>query len=202
MKVVMIRHFQTPGNLERRYVGRTDEPLLEGEGLIRMAEEKRNLIQALGKLDCVIASPMKRCIQTANLLFPGEEPLLCEKMRECDFGLFEGKNYEELKDLPVYQEWLDSRGTIPFPEGESHEAFKARCVEGFEEMAAELVEKGCETAAMVVHGGTIMAVLSRFDRGDSEFYDWQAENGGGDVISLDEAAWGRGQKEFREIERL
>ena len=150
----------------------------------------------------MIASPMKRCIQTANLLFPGEEPLLCEKMRECDFGLFEGKNYEELGDLPVYQEWLDSRGTIPFPEGESHEAFKARCVEGFAEMAAELVEKRCETAAMVVHGGTIMAVLSRFDRGDSEFYDWQAENGGGYVISLDEAAWGRGQKEFREIERL
>lgn len=202
MKVVMIRHFQTPGNLERRYVGRTDEPLLEGEGLVRMAEEKRNRIQALRKLDCVIASPMKRCIQTANLLFPGEKPLLCAKMRECDFGLFEGKNYEELGDLPVYQEWLDSRGTIPFPGGESHEAFKARCVEGFEEMAAELVENGCETAAMVVHGGTIMAVLSRFDRGDSEFYDWQAENGGGYVISLDEAAWGRGQKEFREIERL
>lgn len=202
MRIMLIRHFQTPGNLERRYVGRTDEPLLENEGLVRLAEEKRACFQRRGMPDRVIASPMRRCIQTAELIFPGAAPVLCAEMRECDFGLFEGKNYEELKELAAYQEWLDSRGTIPFPDGEGHEAFRTRCVKGFENMVSELAAAGSRTAAMVVHGGTIMAVLSGFGPDGSGFYDWQVENGGGFLVSLDEIAWDMGQKEFREIERL
>lgn len=34
--------------------------------------------------------------------------------RECDFGIFEGKNYEELKENRDYQRWLDSGGVLPF----------------------------------------------------------------------------------------
>ena len=30
MRIWLIRHFQTQGNLERRYIGRTDEPILPG----------------------------------------------------------------------------------------------------------------------------------------------------------------------------
>lgn len=202
MKIMLIRHFQTPGNLERRYVGRTDEPLLENEALFTMIEKRRALLQKKGEPELVAASPMKRCIQTAAYLFPKKEPLLCEQMRECDFGSFEGKNYEELKDLKEYQAWLDSRGRLPFPEGEDHEAFKKRCVAGFEEMLKNLIQQGCKMAAMVVHGGTIMAILSRFDEEQQEFYHWQVENGGGYLVTLDERAWEQGEKRFREIEQL
>lgn len=38
-------------------------------------------------------------------------------------GVLKEKNYEELKDDPGYQRWLDSNGTIPFPEGEGQETF-------------------------------------------------------------------------------
>lgn len=202
MKIMLIRHFQTPGNVKRRYVGRTDEPLLENDALFRLVEEKRKILKEKGMPDEVAASPMKRCIQTAGYLFPGKELYLCEDMRECDFGLFEEKNYEELKSLPSYQEWLDSRGTLPFPKGEAHEDFKARCVRGFEETLRELIRRGCKTGAMVVHGGTIMSVLTAFDREKREFYHWQVENGGGYLVTLDEKAWETGAKEFREIERL
>lgn len=202
MKIMMIRHFQTPGNLEKRYVGRSDEELLENHELFECAARKRKVFDTLGQPEIVIASPMKRCVKTARLLFPGKEQVLCEKMKECDFGLFEEKNYEELKELPAYQKWLNSRGTLPFPEGESHEAFKKRCIDGFEEMINMLMQEKCQMSAMVVHGGTIMAVLSQFDKEKQEFYNWQVENGGGYLISLDEKTWKQGQKEFREIERL
>lgn len=202
MRIMMIRHFQTPGNLERRYIGRTDEPLLQNEALLKLVEEKRRLLGAKGVPQQVVASPLKRCIQTAAHLFPGKEPFLCEELKECDFGLFEAKNYQELKDLSAYQKWLDSRGELPFPEGEAHEDFKARCVRGFEKTMDELIRHGCELAAMVVHGGTIMAVLSRFDKEQREFYHWQVENGGGYLITLDEKDWEEGRKVFREIERL
>ena len=38
--------------------------------------------------------------------------------------------YEELKDREEYQAWLDSGGTIAFPEGEEQKEFRSRCVKG------------------------------------------------------------------------
>ena len=84
MRSWLIRHFRTQGNLERRYIGRTDEPILPGQtGNILCCPEK------------IITSPMLRCRQTARLLFQKEPDLICENFREKDFGRFEGKNYEK-----------------------------------------------------------------------------------------------------------
>ncbi len=86
MRVVLIRHSKTAGNLKGRYIGTTDEPLCE-EG-IRLLEGK-----TYPTAELVYVSPMKRCRETASLIYPTltqrEEPLL----RECDFGDFENKNY-------------------------------------------------------------------------------------------------------------
>ena len=92
--------------------------------------------------------------------------------RECDFGLFEGRNYKELSGNPEYQNWIDSGGTMPFPGGESMNEMTARVMKGFYE--AMDIADGLN-AAFVVHGGTIMAVMSRIDGGD--FYDYQIDNG-------------------------
>ena len=85
MRVVLIRHSKTAGNLKGRYIGTTDEPLCE-EG-IRLLEGK-----TYPAAELVYVSPMKRCRETASLIYPTltqrEEPLL----RECDFGDFENKN--------------------------------------------------------------------------------------------------------------
>ena len=55
-----------------------------------------------------------------------------------DFGVFEGKNYLELQGDKRYQEWIDSNGTLPFPEGESREEFISRCDKGFRRMIEKL----------------------------------------------------------------
>lgn len=199
MELVLVRHLQTPGNLKKQYIGVTDEPLAE-------TAEHSEMI-AKRQVDCqgteqVISSPMKRCIQTAKLLFPKETPIICEKMRECNFGLFEGKSYEELKEHAEYQKWLDYGGKIPFPEGEDHEVFKRRCAEGFGEMVEKLAKQKMKQAVMVVHGGTIMAVLESIDSQKRPFYHWQPENGGGYRVILDETEWMQGKKCCREIWRL
>lgn len=104
-----------------------------------------------------------------------------------DFGEFEGKNYIELQKNPNYQAWIDSNGTLPFPGGESREAFIKRCEQGFYRMLIGIkgrLQKMDEkqpaskiTAGAVVHGGTIMAILSSFYGGD--YFDHQVKNGGG-----------------------
>ena len=117
MKIILIRHGMTEGNLKRRYIGTTDEDLINTDCL------KGDY----PKCERVVASPLKRCIQTAEYIYPNVDIEICDKLKECDFGDFENKSYEDLKDNPDYQKWLDSNGELPFPNGDTHEEFKNRC---------------------------------------------------------------------------
>ena len=174
LELYLIRHWKTKGNLEKRYIGTTDEPILSGSE--RDLWEKR-LHRILPDVSCVAVSPMKRCRESAELLFPGKKQEVCDAFRECDFGQFENRNYEELKNRPEYQRWIDSGGMEAFPGGESRERFAGRCVEGFVQKVTELQERKIERAAFVVHGGTTMAILEWLDHKQRPFYQWQAENG-------------------------
>lgn len=192
MEIIFVRHFPTPGNHRRAYIGSTDEPL-DMDGV---------KVGVYPEVTCVVASPMKRCIETAKLIYPDKSILLCDEMRECDFGMFEGKNYEELKEEPAYQEWLDSGGMKPFPGGESRIEFQERCVQGFEKMFLQLASKGCQKVAFIVHGGTIMAVLGKYDKEKRDFYQFQVANGEGYRTFADEKAWEKGEKHLTQIQRL
>ena len=192
MEIVMIRHFMTPGNASRRYIGTTDESLLPGQ----------TAAFAYPAVEAVAVSPMKRCVETAKIIYPGVKRYVCNELRECDFGIFENKSYEELKEHPDYQRWLLSGGRIPFPKGEGMEEFGERCVKGFEETAERFIREAYMAAAFVVHGGTIMAVLDRFARHEEGFYHWQVKNGQGYRVKLDEKQWSRGVRRLTEIERI
>ena len=157
MKIILIRHGMTEGNLKRRYIGTTDEDLINTDCL------KGDY----PKCERVVASPLKRCIQTAEYIYPNVDIEICDKLKECDFGDFENKSYEDLKDNPDYQKWLDSNGELPFPNGETHEDFKNRCKDGFFESLTE------RDTAFVIHGGSIMAIMQKLFGGN--FYDYQVK---------------------------
>ena len=165
-------------------------------GMTRANQEKKKK-SFFNAPEFLYASPMKRCVQTAEILFR-RKPVLIPEWKEMDFGQFEGKNYEELKDNPDYQKWIDSNGTLPFPGGEPREQFIRRSMEGFDRMMSDILIKSekntriqngtetqdlknnCETeipVVAVVHGGTIMAVLSSLTGG--EYFDFQVKNGEG-----------------------
>lgn len=162
----------TESNYKKRYIGKTDEPLADTKSL------------DLNYPDCdiVIASPLKRCIETAEFIYPNKEMKICPDLRECDFGDFENKSYEDLKDNPDYIKWLESGGKLPFPNGEAHEAFKARCVNGFYEAAWGEYK----ITVFVIHGGTIMAIMQKLFGGN--FYDYQIRCGGMFSFDYDTAA--------------
>ncbi|MCI6020899.1 MAG: histidine phosphatase family protein [[Bacteroides] pectinophilus] len=181
MIIYFIRHGATAGNLEKRYIGRTDEGLCtEGiESLKRLQELvpdiKDNSITAVCQgVEAVFTSPMKRCIETADILFPDKKKIIIDDFRECDFGDFEGYNYQELNGNADYQRWIDSDGQIAFPNGESPQDFRRRCINGFINVA----ETSLETVAAVVHGGTIMSILEKYEK-HHEYYRWQCGNGSG-----------------------
>ena len=107
-----------------------------------------------------------------------------------DFGAFEGKNYLQLQGDKEYQAWIDSNGTLPFPDGESREEFVERCKIGFYHMLHKLRELENKKRnndlriVIIVHGGTIMSLLSSFYGG--EYFDYQVPNGRGYICKLEE----------------
>lgn len=178
----LIRHGKTKGNLEHRYIGRTDESLCE-KGKEELLRRRAPEVQR------VYASPMRRCIQTAEILYPAREFLKVEDFRECDFGRFEGKNYQELSKDPGYQAWIDSGGSLAFPGGESPADFRRRCVHGFERVLDGCRKDGVQTVALIVHGGTIMSIMEAYARPRGTYYDYQVGNGEGyELVITDDSA--------------
>lgn len=177
MKIYLIRHGKTISNLEQRYLGTTDEELCD-IGI----EELKEKTQDMPSVDFLFSSPMMRCRQSCEILFSSMAYDIVEEYREMDFGDFERKNYKELQGNGDYQRWIDSNGTLAFPNGESREQFIKRQITAFENMCCKIKEKqkagkGTVRVAAVVHGGSIMAVLSALSGG--EYFDFQCKNGQG-----------------------
>ncbi|HAJ73764.1 MAG TPA: histidine phosphatase family protein [Lachnospiraceae bacterium] len=189
IKLTMIRHGKTAGNLQGRYVGKTDEGILESE------KEKFSAHQ-MGFIDRLYTSPMLRCVETADILYPSYKKNIVPEFREIDFGTFEYRTYKELSGEPAYQEWIESGGTTTFPEGESLSSFHARIRKGMERICTDALTNGYQNIAMVVHGGTIMSILSRYGIPKKGYYDWQVKNGEGYVIRFTPEAFLAGERDM------
>ncbi len=167
-EIIFLRHGATAGNLERRYIGRTDEPLC--------AIGRAQAMAARGlDADFVFTSPARRTKETAQLAFPGCAHIEIPDLWETDFGTFEGKTADELAEDPDYRAWVDGFCKDPCPGGEAMEGFKDRCCHGFL-MAMASVPAG-KRVAFVIHGGCIMAIMERFAMPKREFYAYHIGNG-------------------------
>ncbi|WP_178020708.1 histidine phosphatase family protein [uncultured Paenibacillus sp.] len=124
----LVRHGLTAWNAERRYQGHSDPPLLPGEAS-GLAELRREL--AGGRFTAVYASDLRRCRETLAWARPDLLDALQRdpRLREMNFGRWEGQTYEMLKDDERYRAWLDDPQAVTPPGGESWEAFKARVSE-------------------------------------------------------------------------
>ena len=163
----LVRHGNTRANIKGLYIGRKmDEPLVESEHL--------SWPESMQLPEQIFVSPMLRCRQTAQMITGQTEFMVINEFAEMDFGRFEGKGYEELKDDPYYQKWIDSNATIRFPEGESRNEFIRRSMNGFKKMC-ELIRK--PEALLVAHGGTLMAIMSSLT--GEEYFDFQMPTGTG-----------------------
>lgn len=188
MKVTIIRHGKIPSNIKRLYAGcRTDEPLTE--------EGRAELQCVLGSRDAdtsrvmLFVSPMIRAGESAEIMFPGLEQHVVSDLREMDFGIFEGRNHDEMMaDEPFYKEWFDSGCTLAIPGGESMQSFTDRSMEGFRRAVKQATcsageDKHIDEIYIVAHGGTLMSVMSTLTGGG--YYDFYSLNGCGYTIDLE-----------------
>ncbi len=169
MELLIMRHGQTPGNALRRYIGRTDEPLSD-PGRAAAKEAGVDL-----SARSVYVSPMLRARQTAGICFPNAEQIVCDDLREMDFGDFENRSADDMVNDAVYREWVEGHCEGPCPNGELKADFDSRVCAAFERIV-----RGFEGERLIIvaHGGTIMSVMSAYADEKRPFYRWYVPNCG------------------------
>lgn len=170
----LIRHGLTRYNTEKRYCGSTDVHLTQKEN-----ERLRSAAFSLPYGTHIITSGMIRCNETAEALFKDASYIKDPRFREIDFGIFEGRTYEELLSVPDYLRWCESDGMTAPPKGESVSEFESRVDEG---LNALLASDG--SYALVTHGGVIAHIMHRlFPDEHKSRYQWQPKHGDGYLIT-------------------
>ena len=159
-RIYLVRHGKTEANEKGIYIGgRTDFPLSE-EGFHEL-ENKYDQYD-YPSVERVYTSPMMRCIQTAQILFPHQETIAMHDLRELDFGDFEGKSVEELVNRDDYKEWLKGGIDNCPPNGESLKDLVGRVYVALDRIILNMMNEDFSTTAIVTHSGIITNILSCF----------------------------------------
>lgn len=181
MKIMVIRHGKTLANEKHLYCGSTDLPLSES-GRRELAGKKLPVPEPCR----YVSSGMGRADETLEALFGPVEYERNPKFREVDFGIFEMKSYEMLKEDPEYLTWItgDNMANTP-PGGESGNAMTERVLKAFRELT-----EGEENTVLVTHGGVIAALMEHlFPEEGKNRYQWQSPNGGGYLLTREGGTW-------------
>lgn len=179
-ELTMIRHGLTEGVEKRWYYGAADLPLTAA-GRAQLAEKKAAGIypDAAGKQ--LITTHMLRARETTEILYPGLHAEIIPELREVDFGEFECKHYEDLKDTEAFQNWLagDWYRVAP-PGGESYAEAETRVL-----AAMETLFRRDGDAVIVAHGGTIIVTMEHlFPEAHKTQPQWCPEPGCGWQVDL------------------
>lgn len=176
--IALFRHGLTEENKRKAYLGWNDSPL---------CPETINLT-ITRKYECYFSSDLRRCVDMTKILFQNSNPLLIQELREMNFGNWEGKTYEDLKEDLLYQHWLSEPFRHCPPEGESFQEFAKRIRTGWKRMIQEILIQGISSCALVTHGGVIRYLLSQFAPVEKEFWSWHAPHDQGFELIFDKEA--------------
>ena len=184
MKIYLIRHGETALKASGAYQGWIDEPLSE-EGRKALTPPLNPFPEIPG--GWVYVSPLRRARETASLALPYCCQVVVEDLKEMNFGDFEGRTPDEMKDDPAYRAWVDSGCLDRCPNGETKAEFAARTCAAFERLVNVALGRGDDALYIVAHGGTQMVVMEAYVDPSKPFYSWLLECGSGYV--LDTEAW-------------
>lgn len=156
-RLVLVRHGEPDASVRGRCYGRLDPDLSrDGKAQVRRAWR---LVSTLSPVR-IYASPRRRALQSATLLAArGHEVVVDSRLREIDFGDFEGLTYQEVEKRfgDTYRAWMQRPTEVIFPGGETFRAMTARV-----RAALRQVRRAHEgqTAMVVSHGGVNRIALA------------------------------------------
>ncbi len=190
----LIRHGVTEGNKKKWFYGSSDLPLSE-EGIVELKKLAAEGLYPQHDRATYYTSVMVRTIETLEAIYGQTEYTKIDDLREYDFGEFERKTYDEIKDNELFQEWLsDKSGDILLPGGETCNAFFERTISAFKEIVdrhriKELSQRhaGDDVHSVVVcHGGVISSIMMYLFSvaSNQEMYKWIPDPGHGFTLEI------------------
>ena len=174
--------------LAGKYIGTTDAPLSDRG---RMDLRKLDYEYKYPGTQVVFTSPLKRCTETAKILYPEQNPLVIDNLSECNFGEWEGKTADELKNDPDFEKWLAGDSSVKPPRGESNADFTRRVCKMFESIVEGLMKTGTTESVIVTHGGVIMTLLAVYGLPQAKPFEWTMDNGFGYSLRVTPVLWQR-----------
>ncbi len=186
-----IRHALTEGAVLGKYIGQTDEELSK-EGISQLGVMKNDYNYP--HCDVVFTSTLKRCVQTAKILYPDKTPIEMRGFEECDFGEFEGHTATELEKYDEFKEWLSGGEDARPLNGESNSEFATRVCDCFVKTVDGLIKTGTQSAAIITHGGVIMSILAAFGVPELPMTEWLCPSGCGYTVRITPSLWSNVKK--------
>lgn len=157
-RIWLIRHGEPTPESRGRCYGRLDVGLSPaGYQQVRSVGER--LCEE--PISAIYASPRKRTTESAELLAQRRScsVVIEERLREIDFGDFEGKRYEEIAQThpEIYRQWMEHPTETKFPNGEDFRQMQKRVLESAHEIYDR--HRG-DTIAIISHGGVNRILLA------------------------------------------
>jgi len=155
MRLILVRHGQTPANVEGIL-----ESTVPGPGLTTLGQQQaEELVNALAdeKIDAIFVSSMIRTHLTAAPLVAarGLEPVVRDGVREIAAGDVEGRSDEDSVHQYVHTllAWCAGDLGVRMPGAETGQEVIAR----FDQVVAEAESLGVDSVVLVSHGAMIRA---------------------------------------------
>jgi probable phosphoglycerate mutase len=137
LTLILTRHGLTPAG-DVMLGGQLDVPLAP-EGRAQAEALARRLVGV--RIDRIVSSPMLRARETAQTIAAGRPIEIDERLRELDYGRWEGLTYPEIetRDPELRARWEDDPAATHSPGGESGDDVAARVLSFLADLiAAEL----------------------------------------------------------------
>lgn len=157
-KVFLVRHGHIDSGREKRYIGISDLPL-SNAGIGQAIRLKEYF--SCTELEKAFTSPLKRCLQTAEILLEGRDIStgVIDGLKEINMGAWENKTIDYIRYN--FPEQYEKRGanidTFLPPGGESFLQLEKRAEQAFE----YIVGNTAGNILIVSHAGVIRVILSK-----------------------------------------
>jgi alpha-ribazole phosphatase len=106
-------------------------------------------------IKAIYSSPLTRCRQLAEFLFPGQQIEYMDELKEINCGRWELKSWEQI-DKDELDHWMKNFVHVCFPGGESLLQLHERVVNAF----SSISQSGHSPVAIITHAGVIRSILS------------------------------------------
>lgn len=189
-RLSVIRHGSTKANEEGIYIGRTDYSLSDKGTAELFSKIDRYDYPYVEK---VYSSPLKRCTETASILFPDIPVMIIDDLTEMYLGEFENQSLDDIVNRKDYKEWLKGGKNSAAPGGESSQEVMARVFKALHAIIMDMMQEEIYHAAVITHAGIIVDMLTGYSIPKVDEKSIKIPFGEGFELLANTAMWQRSQ---------